>query len=92
MTQPTLLASLLLVATLGLSAKAAELEPNHAAAHVALGELLAERGDTAEAVKRFRTALDLNPDEPTAKESLDRLEKQLRKEPGADSKRAPPGR
>lgn len=47
-------------------ARAVELDPTHAAAHLDLGRLLHEAGRTREAAEQYRRALEARPHDPTA--------------------------
>jgi len=53
---------------------AIQLQPESSDAHRYLGLVLERQGDTEGASAAYRKALDLNPGEVSAKESLDRLE------------------
>ena len=46
--------------------RAVELDPRHADAHVNLGRLLHEKGETRAAESHYRVALDIDPRHPTA--------------------------
>jgi len=48
--------------------------PPHAAAHAWLGRIYEIWGKKQQAMKQYRTALDLNPDDQLAKNALDRLD------------------
>jgi Flp pilus assembly protein TadD len=52
---------------------AIELQPELAVAHGLLGATLEKQGDAAGATAAYRKALDLNPSDSVAKQSLDRL-------------------
>ncbi len=56
--------------------KALELEPQHPAIHRNLGLVLIRLGRNDEAVAHLQTALQLVPNEPTAREALDAIERQ----------------
>jgi len=56
--------------------KALAIEPEHPAIHRNLGVVLAELGRNEEAIPHLRKALELVPNEPTARETLDAIEAQ----------------
>jgi Flp pilus assembly protein TadD len=58
--------------------KALELEPQHPAIHRNLGLVLIRLGRYDEAIVHLQTVLRLVPDEPTAREALDAIERQRR--------------
>jgi Flp pilus assembly protein TadD len=58
--------------------KALELEPQHPAIHRNLGLVLIRLGRHDEAIVHLRTVLRLVPNEPTAREALDAIERQRR--------------
>lgn len=60
--------------------KAVDYDPENAYAYVYLGLTYEKKGDTEEAVKHYQTALQLYPNNETAKENLKRLQEKSKEE------------
>jgi tetratricopeptide (TPR) repeat protein len=54
------------------------LEPRHFGALAGLGMILAEIGDTSDAIKAFRAAHEIHPNQPDLSETLESLETSLK--------------
>lgn len=53
------------------------LDPEHAGAHLYLGDLLLESGNREQALVHLRRAMELDPDDPRAQRLLDRALSQV---------------